>query len=118
MVRSGIELRYMCELLSSREEPPTMESTFMKHASAIFLMGILGLASYGGAHAQAVPGCTLSGCTISTSGSYILNGNIAGLTITSNDVSVDLNGFTVAQNPAGSISCTIVANVAGNSCTT
>jgi len=86
-------------------------------ARTSFLLGMLGLLSYGAAHAQSQPTCTFSGCTITMSGSYLLANGISGLNITANDVVLDLNGFTVTQNPQPAISCPIVVGTAGNSCT-
>lgn len=91
----------------------------MKGLGRFFLLGTIGLIVHGTAHAQAVaPSCNLSGCTISSPGSYILNGNISGLTISANNVVLNLSGFTVTQNPTGSVACTIAQGTRGNSCTT
>lgn len=80
----------------------------MKHMVASCLLGFLGLMSHGGANAQVV---------FSYPGSYLLTSNVAGVSITANNVVLDLGGFTVSQNGQPAYACTIVAGTRGNSCT-
>ena len=66
------------------------------------------------AHAQTV--ISASPATISTSGSYVLGNPITGLSITANNVTLDLAGFNVSQNPGTVVNCAITVGTRGNSC--
>jgi len=90
----------------------------MKPLYGMLLLAAVGLSFENLALAQAAPTCNLSGCTISTSGSYIVSsGGVQGLTISANNVVLDLNGYGVAQLSNPGVVCTIVPGTRGNSCT-
>jgi len=67
----------------------------------------------------AVPTCTNSTCSITASGSYVLDSNVYfSLTISANNVVLDLNGSQISQNSwATNNVCAVVWGQRGNACT-